>query len=79
AVGGNPELVEPGITGLLVPAGDVVALAAALRELAGDPTRRRAMGRAARSRVVLEFTAEKMADRYAALYEDLLTSRGAGA
>jgi len=79
AVGGNPELVEPGITGLLVPAGNAAALAAALREIAGDPTRRRAMGRAAQSRVVLDFTAEKMADRYAALYEELLSARGARA
>lgn len=79
AVGGNPELVEPGITGLLVPAGDAGALAAALREIAGDPGRRREMGRAARSRVVLDYTAEKMADRYAALYEGLLSARGARA
>jgi glycosyltransferase involved in cell wall biosynthesis len=79
AVGGNPELVEPGITGLLVPAGDAGALAAALREIAGDPRRRREMGRAARSRVVLDYTAEKMADRYAALYEGLLSARGARA
>jgi glycosyltransferase involved in cell wall biosynthesis len=79
AVGGNPELVEPGITGLLVPAGDAGALAAALREIAGDPGRRRDMGRAARSRVVLDYTAEKMADRYAALYEGLLDARGARA
>jgi glycosyltransferase involved in cell wall biosynthesis len=79
AVGGNPELVEPGITGLLVPAGDAAALARALRELARDPSRRRAMGRAGRSRVVLEFTAAKMADRYAALYDDVLAARRARA
>jgi glycosyltransferase involved in cell wall biosynthesis len=77
AVGGNPELVEPGITGLLVPAGDPAALAEALRRLAREPGLRRAMGRAARSRVVLDFTVEKMADRYAALYGELLRAKGA--
>jgi glycosyltransferase involved in cell wall biosynthesis len=79
AVGGNAELVEAGKTGLLVPAGDAAALADALRLLARDPARRRAMGRAARSRVTLEFTADKMADRYAELYEELLRKKGARA
>jgi glycosyltransferase involved in cell wall biosynthesis len=79
AVGGNPELVEAGITGLLVPAGDAGALGGALREIAADPKRRRAMGRAAQSRVVLDFTAEKMVDRYAAFYDELLSVRGARA
>lgn len=79
AVGGNAELVEPGRTGYLVPAGDVAALAEALRVLARDPVKRRAMGRAARSRVTLDFTADKMADRYAGLYEELLRKKGAEA
>jgi len=79
AVGGNAELVEPGKTGYLVQAGDVGALAEAIRVLARDPARRKAMGRAARSRVMLEFTADKMADRYAQLYEELLRPKGAGA
>ena len=79
AVGGNPELVEPGRTGYLVPVGDVAALADALRLLARDPVKRTAMGRAARSRVTLEFTVDKMADRYAGLYEELLRKKGAGA
>jgi glycosyltransferase involved in cell wall biosynthesis len=79
AVGGNPELVEPGRTGYLVPVGDVAALAGALRLLARDPVKRKAMGRAARSRVTLEFTVDKMADRYAELYEDILRKKGAEA
>jgi hypothetical protein len=37
------------------------------------------MGRAARSRVTLEFTADKMVDRYAELYEELLRKKGADA
>jgi len=74
-VGGNPELVEPGRTGLLVPVGDEAALASALAELARNPARRRALGRAGRSRVTLEFTVDKMVDRYASLYEELLRGR----
>ena len=49
-VGGNPELVLAGETGLLVPPGDVDALAGALLHLANHPVERAAMGRAARQR-----------------------------
>lgn len=45
---GIPELVEDGTTGLLVPEGDVDALTEALRSLAHDPERRRALGAAGR-------------------------------
>jgi glycosyltransferase involved in cell wall biosynthesis len=48
---GPSEIVDPGVSGLLVPTGDAAALAAALARLAGDPELRRAMGRAARDRV----------------------------
>jgi len=50
AVGGNPELVEHGVTGLIVTSGDAHGLAAALLELINDPARRAAMGFAARRR-----------------------------
>jgi glycosyltransferase involved in cell wall biosynthesis len=53
---GIPELVEDGVTGLLVPPGDHVALAAALERLAGDPALRERLGRAGRERVVREFS-----------------------
>jgi len=51
AVGGIPELVEDGVTGILVPPGDVGALRAALERLLDDPVLRRRMGRAGRRRV----------------------------
>ncbi|HMD36216.1 MAG TPA: glycosyltransferase, partial [Vicinamibacterales bacterium] len=51
AINAIPEIVVPGETGLLVPAGDRDALVAALRALAGDVERRLAMGRAARARI----------------------------
>jgi len=51
ASGGPVDLVESGVTGLLVPPGDADALAAAVAELAADPARRDAYGRAAREAV----------------------------
>lgn len=71
AVGGTPELVFDGETGLLVPAGDVTALTAALDELLADPTRARALGVAGRRRFEERFTLETMTRRVLALYEGL--------
>jgi glycosyltransferase involved in cell wall biosynthesis len=75
AVGGLPELVVHGETGLLVPPGDVDALAAALLEIARSPERARAMGAAGRLRAVEEFSAERCADRIDALYREALARR----
>lgn len=55
AISGIPELVEPGVTGLLVPSGDAAALAGALRTLIADPDLRERLGRAGRARVVRDF------------------------
>jgi glycosyltransferase involved in cell wall biosynthesis len=51
AVGGIPELVEDGVTGLLVQPGDPEGLRAALGRLLADPVLRRRLGRAGRKRV----------------------------
>lgn len=51
AVGGLPEVVANGLTGLIVPPEDAVALADALAELCADAPRRLACGQAARRRV----------------------------
>lgn len=56
AVGGIPELVEDGVSGMLVPPGDAGALATALRRLLLEPTLRRRLGKAARERVSEHFT-----------------------
>jgi len=68
AVGGVPELVEDGVTGVLVPAGDSAALVRALSDLAGNPARRRAFGKAA-GRRARQFDASAMVERYAELFE----------
>jgi len=69
AVGGNPEAVEEGRTGLLVPARDAGALAAAILALSADPERARAMGRAGRERAVHCFSVDEMVRAYENVYE----------
>jgi glycosyltransferase involved in cell wall biosynthesis len=70
-VGGNPELVEHGVTGALVPAGNPLVLAAALRYYVEDAGLREAHGEAARRRVLQHFTLERMAQGYHDLYESV--------
>jgi glycosyltransferase involved in cell wall biosynthesis len=72
AVGGVPELVREGETGLLVPSGDAAALARALQALVDDPARREAMGKAARQHAVAHFDIRHTVRQYEALYERLL-------
>ena len=72
AVGGLPEIVRDGETGLLVPSGDVGALAEAILALARDPERARAYGAAGRRRAVEEFGAERCVERVDALYRAAL-------
>jgi len=68
AVGGVPELVDAGVTGVLAPAGDPAALAAALADLASDPDRLRAFGEAA-ARRACQFDTSLMVERYAQFFE----------
>ena len=67
-VGGLPEVVRHGETGLLVPAGDPQALAAAARSLIEDPARRLALGRAARADVLARFRPEPVFAKFEELY-----------
>ena len=71
-VGGIPEVVADGDTGLLVPADDPAALAAALNSLLADPARAAAMGAAGRKRALAEFSWDAIAAQTAALYAALL-------
>jgi len=64
-VGGIPDVILDSETGLLVPVGDVAAIAAAIIRLRDDPSLRARLGEAARARAYAEFTVERMVDRYA--------------
>ena len=67
-IAGVPELVEDGVSGLLVPPGDVQALTDALEALLNDPARRLAMGAAGRARVVADYDAASEAARLSRLF-----------
>lgn len=71
-VGGLAELVEDGTCGLLVPPRDAGALARAIRQLAVDPARRRALGDAARRRIEGPFHIRHTLEKTIALYRRLL-------
>jgi glycosyltransferase involved in cell wall biosynthesis len=68
-VGGTPELVVDGETGLLVPARDPAALATAISALAGDPDRARRLGLAGRERAEREFSESAMIARVLEVYD----------
>jgi glycosyltransferase involved in cell wall biosynthesis len=73
AVGGVPDVVEDGVSGVLVPRRDPRALADALSELLADPGRRASMSAAAAERL-RNFTIASLASRFADLYEDLVST-----
>jgi glycosyltransferase involved in cell wall biosynthesis len=74
-VGGTPELVVDGETGLLVERGDREGLARAILTLLDDEPRRRLMGERARRRIERHFSADETIDRLLGLYEDVLAGR----
>jgi glycosyltransferase involved in cell wall biosynthesis len=71
-VGGNPELIRHGQTGLLVEPENVAALATSIRSLLSDPVQRAQLGAAAQIRMQTEFTVDSMAQSYAELYRALV-------
>lgn len=74
---GIPELVEDGVSGLLVPPGDAPALARALGTLASDPELRRRMGEAGRRKVQAEYDLAANAAQLAGLIEACVAARRA--
>jgi glycosyltransferase involved in cell wall biosynthesis len=70
-VGGIPEAIENGVSGLLVPAGDVRALVEALSLLLRDPARRAQIGHAARERLLRSFVLEQQVVQTEKMYLDL--------
>jgi len=75
AVGGIPEQIVDGQTGLMAAPRDARGLESALRELLGDARRRKAMGRAARKRVEKHFSLDEQVARTESLYERVKTAR----
>jgi len=74
-IGGLGELVENGVTGLLVPAGEAEPLTRAIVRLAGDLPRATEMGAAGRRRALEQFLQERCTDRTELLYEEALNGR----
>lgn len=70
-VGGNPEAVLDGRTGLIAPPRDSAGLASAIMMLLADPVRMREMGKAGRRRAEEEFSLERMVREMERLYDDL--------
>jgi N-acetyl-alpha-D-glucosaminyl L-malate synthase BshA len=77
-VGGVPELVEDGVTGLLCPADDLPAMAAAAITLLSDEKLHARMSQAARKRAVDRFTDRKIVPMYEAYYDEILGAGKAG-
>ena len=73
-VGGIPEIVVSGRNGLLLEAGDMPALRAALMRVLGDNELAASLAREGR-RTVNEFTADRMVERTLAVYHDVLAGR----
>lgn len=74
-VGGLCEIVEDGATGNLVPPGDVAALAARLDAVCADRTATLAMGGRGHERASTRFSLDAFADRFEAIYDEMLRHR----
>ena len=73
AVGGNGELIDDGVSGIVFPSGDVDALATAITRLSSSPTLREEMGAAGQRKASTRFSVAEMVERYQARYADLAT------
>lgn len=71
-VGGIPDIIDDGVHGLLVPAGDIDGLAVALRSLVDNKIDREAMGMACRKRVLSQYSPEQVGIQLGQLYHSLL-------
>ena len=77
-VGGNPELIQDGRNGYLVPVGDCDEAARRILELLHDSTAAQRMGRAGREIVEARFSVQAMIDNLTGLYEQLLDRQADG-
>ncbi len=74
-VGGTPEAVTDGVTGLLVPPGDIPAMAEATCHILRHPGLATALGQAARRRIDERYSVDRMVEATQQLYVDLLRER----
>ena len=74
-VGGVPELIDDGVTGLLYEVGDVEGMAAGALSLLNDPPRLKAMREAARDAAKKRFCANLVVPRYVRFYEEVLAAQ----
>jgi glycosyltransferase involved in cell wall biosynthesis len=70
-VGGNPEIVEDGVTGLLTPAGDPKTLAKRILRYVDDPNLSAAHGRVGRVRAMRQFSLSRMTEAYGDVYRSI--------
>jgi glycosyltransferase involved in cell wall biosynthesis len=73
SVGGNTEVVEDGVTGIVVPPGDPEAMASALDKLRVNQELRGQMGAQARKRIERFYSIQSMAEQYEAIYREVVT------
>ncbi|HYO75605.1 MAG TPA: glycosyltransferase family 4 protein, partial [Thermoanaerobaculia bacterium] len=71
-VGGIPEIVNDGATGILVPPGDAEALASGIEELLSDRERMRRMGALATDSAITRFSTAAWVSRLTAVYDEVL-------
>jgi glycosyltransferase involved in cell wall biosynthesis len=76
AAPGTTEVVVDGETGVLVPVGNVMLLARAIRDVVRDPVEAARMGEAGRARAESLFRVDTMVEKFAELYETLAQSKG---
>ena len=71
-VGGISDMVRPGVSGRVVPAGDVAELATAAAEMLADPEELRQLGRKARALALDEYSPDRQAFHFETLYSELI-------
>ncbi len=74
-VGAIPEVIEEGVQGMLIDHGDGEGYAIAMRQLAGDPTLRRSMGRAGYETVLRDYLRDHVFARYGEIWRELIEER----
>ena len=77
-IGGNPELIEHGRSGLLFASDDTVALAANLQELTNNPDLRQRLGRAAHQHAQQHYSVQALVEQTQAVYRRVLGAESSG-